>query len=202
MMKTTELKLGDMDNRYANMEYWEDGKMIWKFTNWWKQKVADIQEKDNTITFVIKRQAFSVPAKHRFELNQYFQRVGYKVRNFTPLENGYTIQDWLDKLNFGNYSVGYGDSRTIERAHFRECSAFVLSLFGGVVIFPINKGFVAYRVVNHCGPNMTKISVKDAIDFLIEAEEKGYGKTYWQDGIKDRLLHMEQIKEDVETTLN
>jgi hypothetical protein len=184
----TEVRLEEMDGRYANIQYWEDGVMKMKFTNWWKQRVVDVQEKDGKVLFVIKRQIFSLPVKHRHQLNEYFQRTGYKIRDYPPLENGKTIQDFLDELGVISYSVGYGDTRTIERAHFRECSAYVISLFGGVVIFRVKNGFLAYKLIFHFGTNLKHIGLDDALDYIGRAEKEKLGKTYWKADEKQAIM--------------
>lgn len=147
---------------------------------------ADVLVTPDKIIISSCRRVYPIVIELKDTLKKLLDTYEFKYTWVEKDTNGLLVQDIFNELGVRNYSITYGDTRTLEKCHFREAEAFIISLFGGLVVFKKRGGYLAYKIVmnDHHYASCNVVSLQQAIDLINKANELGYGKTYVSEDFK------------------
>jgi len=123
------------------------------------------------------------------KMNKYPKEIEYNP-------NKLTVGQLIKEFGIGYFSIGYGETRTINRAYQREVIAYAKGYYGITLFFRKRGGILCYNIAKlihrynsyheNRGHNLT---LQDGLKILKEVKQQGLGKVYLPKNIEQEIIN-------------
>lgn len=109
--------------------------------------------------------------------------------------NSKTVKDVLDECGIDRFSIGYCETRTINRAYFREAIAYAKSYCGCLIFFRKRGGLLCYnisKVIHNYDFSENKghhLSLQKGLNLLREIKNKNTGIVYLPKEVEEEIIN-------------
>ena len=163
----------------------EDGKEERCFSSnpWWKKDLIEYGTDKKNLIVVEKGRVSKLPIEFEEKFEEFLKKgdINIPKKKYEETKK-FTIQDFMDTYNIGrNYSIGYGETRTLKRSHMKEVIGCIESYGSGLIIFKKRGGYLAYCfAINSYGVTFNVMDLSKALNDMKEVKEKKVGRVYWK----------------------